>query len=195
MITRPAPFFKAWLWLLLILVNVGPIAAQTTGTLRGQVLDLSGATVPAAHVVATVSGTNLTREATTAIDGDFVLPALAVGRYELAIDAPGFKQYIQRDVEITLGHVTLVEAVLELGLMTQVVTAVAESPLIETTSTQIGAVVGNRAVVNLPLNTRDTYQLLQLQPGVQSQTGIDTGLIAPGWFPSMEAVAAPTTSA
>ena len=49
----------------------------------------------------------------------------------------------------------------------------AEAPLVETTSTQMGAVVNQRAVSQLPLNARDTYQLLQLQPGVQSQTGSD----------------------
>src|SRR5581483_4652063 len=46
-------------------------------------------------------------------------------------------------------------------------------PLVDTTSTQLGAVVNDRAVVQLPLNARDTYQLLQLQPGVQSQVGSD----------------------
>ena len=49
----------------------------------------------------------------------------------------------------------------------------AEAPLVETTSTQMGAVVNQRAVSQLPLNARDTYQFLQLQPGVQSQTGSD----------------------
>ena len=59
-----------------------------------------------------------------------------------------------------------------------------EAPLVETTSTQLGAVVNQRAVSQLPLNARDTYQLLQLQPGVQSQTGSDLfyGSDKPAWF-------------
>ena len=65
----------------------------------------------------------------------------------------------------------VVDATLQIGEVTQSVTAEAEAPLVETTSTQLGAVMNSRSVVDLPLNTRDTYQLLQLQPGVQSQQG------------------------
>src|SRR5260370_5467258 len=62
---------------------------------------------------------------------------------------------------------------MEIGESTQVVTAEASAPLVETTSTQLGAVMNEISIVNLPLATRDTYQLLQLQPGVQSQQGYD----------------------
>ena len=60
-----------------------------------------------------------------------------------------------------------------IGGTQEVVEVTSEAPLVETTSTQMGAVVNQRAVSQLPLNARDTYQLLQLQPGVQSQTGSD----------------------
>ena len=86
------------------------------------------------------------------------------------METAGFKKFVQR-AEVTLGHVVVVDATLQIGEVTQSVTAEAEAPLVETTSTQLGAVVNSRAVVELPLNTRDTYQLLQLQPGVQSQQG------------------------
>jgi hypothetical protein len=62
---------------------------------------------------------------------------------------------------------------MQVGQTKEVVEVTSEAPLVETTSTQMGAVVNSRAVVQLPLNARDTYQLLQLQPGVQSQTGSD----------------------
>jgi len=52
-----------------------------------------------------------------------------------------------------------------------------EAPLVETTSTQLGAVVGDRAVSQLPLNSRDTYQLLQLQPGVMSTVGSSNSIV------------------
>ena len=53
----------------------------------------------------------------------------------------------------------------------EVVEVTSEAPLVDTTSTQLGAVVNDRAVSQLPLNSRDTYQFLQLQPGVQSSVG------------------------
>ena len=65
------------------------------------------------------------------------------------------------------------DSVLQLGTAQEVVEVTSQAPLVETTSTQMGAVVNSRSVSQLPLNARDTYQLLQLQPGVQSQTGSD----------------------
>ena len=160
-----------------VLVTVGGLErsyGQTTGTLRGTVTDPSGAVIQGAHVGAVQSETHTSRETATDERGDYALPALAVGRYLVEVDVPGFKKYLRQDVEVNLGRVTVVDATLEVGLATQVITAMADPPLLETSSTQLGVVVGERSVVDLPLNARDTYQLLQLQPGVQSQTGIDT---------------------
>ena len=69
---------------------------------------------------------------------------------------------MQSHVEVTLGHVINVNAVLVLGEITQTVEVQAQGVQVETTSTQLGSVMNSRAVVNLPLNSRDTYQLLQL---------------------------------
>ena len=143
---------------------------QTTGDLRGSVKDPSGLVIVGAGVNATLEGTSTNRTATSDAKGDFVVPSLPVGPYTVTVESTGFKKFAQH-VEITLGHVVVVDATLEIGAVTQTVTAEAEAALVETTSTQLGAVMNSRAVVDLPLNTRDTYQLLQLQPGVQSQQG------------------------
>lgn len=171
---RPTALLALITCVLFAVGGLPPSYAQTTGTLRGTVTDPSGAVIPLAHVAAVQSETHVTRETATNESGDYAFPALAVGSYLVQINAPGFKEHRREDVEVELGHVTVVNATLEIGLPTQVITALADPPLIETSSTQIGVVVGERSVVDLPLNTRDTYQLLQLQPGVESQTGIDT---------------------
>jgi len=62
-------------------------------------------------------------------------------------------------------------SVLQIGQTEEVVEVTSEAPQVDTTSTQLGAVINDRSVNELPLNTRDTYQFLQLQPGVQSQLG------------------------
>jgi len=147
--------------------------AQTTGTIRGSVTDPSGALVPGASVTAAQSDTHVTRTVTTNDSGDYEFPALPVGRYTVSVQAPGFKLARHTEIDVRLGHVTAVDVKLELGPVAQVVSAEAAAPLIEIVSTQVGAVVNDKAVVELPLNTRDTYQLLQLQPGVQSQLGSD----------------------
>ena len=147
--------------------------AQTTGTLQGTVTDTSSAVVPGSRVTAKLEGAAITRSTATDARGEFVLPALPVGAYTIEVEATGFKKFVQAHVEVTLGHVINVNAVLELGEVTQTVEVQAQGVQVETSSTQLGAVMGSRAVINLPLNSRDTYQLLQLQPGVQSQQGYD----------------------
>ena len=156
-----------------IVVTGGGLWAQTTGTIRGTVADPSGAVVPGAQVEAILAQAYVSRTTQSNAEGEFVFPALPVGRYTVIVKAPGFREYQQSNVEVQIGHVTLANANLELGTLAQVVMAVAEAPLVETTSTQMGAVVSDRMVTQLPLNARDTYQLLQLQPGVQSELGSD----------------------
>ncbi|MGO8788875.1 MAG: carboxypeptidase regulatory-like domain-containing protein [Terriglobia bacterium] len=162
---------------MLLIVSIfaagGSLWAQTTGTIRGTVQDPSGAIVPGAQVAATLEQAYVNRTTQTNAEGQYVFPALPVGRYSVMVKAPGFQEYRQSDVEVQIGHVTVANVNLELGTLAQVITAEAQAPLVETTSTQMGAVVSDRMVTQLPLNARDTYQLLQLQPGVQSQLGSD----------------------
>jgi len=157
----------------LALVSIHCAIAQTTGVIRGTVKDPSGAVIGGAKITAIVQATNATRTAASDIRGEYVFPTLPVGKYTVEIEAPGFKKYSNRDLDVTIGHVIVVDAALELGEVSQVITAEAKAPLVETSSTQLGAVVNEATITNLPLNARDTYQLLQLQPGVQSQQGYD----------------------
>ena len=164
-------FLRAVFGSVALLALALPAGAQTTGTIRGTVTDTSGAVIPGAKVAAVLSGTYASRTTNTNQGGDYVFPSLAVGHYTVVIDAEGFREVQQRDIEVSIGHVVVVNAKMELGALAQVVTTEATAPLIETSSTQLGAVANDRTVSQLPLNARDTYQLLQLQPGVQSQTG------------------------
>ncbi len=158
---------------LALLLGAGQLFCQTTGDVRGLVVDPSGAVVSGAKITAVLKGEGTERHAATDATGQFTVPTLPVGSYTIRVQAPGFKTFEQSDVAVDIGRVAQINASLELGQSTQIVTAEASAPLVETTSTQLGAVMNSTSVVNLPLNTRDTYQLLQLQPGVQSQTGYD----------------------
>ncbi|MFY9528957.1 MAG: carboxypeptidase regulatory-like domain-containing protein [Candidatus Acidiferrales bacterium] len=167
------PFRKLPLFIIAAFIFPAAALAQTTGTIRGAVNDPSGLVVAGARVTVTWQETHATRTAASDANGDFEFPALAVGHYTAEIEAVGFKKYVQKDIDVTLGHVVVINAKLQIGASSQEVTVTAGAPLVETTSTQLGAVVNERAVTQLPLNARDTYQLLQLQPGVQSQVGSD----------------------
>src|SRR6202034_1116054 len=74
---------------------------------------------------------------------------------------------------VTIGHVAVVDIALSVGGASETIEVLGNATQVETTSTQIGAVMDETAVRELPLSTRNTYHLLQLQPGVQSQVGAD----------------------
>ncbi|HKW87181.1 MAG TPA: carboxypeptidase-like regulatory domain-containing protein [Candidatus Acidoferrales bacterium] len=168
---RPASCFRLGILFVFVLFCGRAAFSQTTGTIRGTVKDPSGASVPNAKVTATNVATQVTRTAATDKDGDFTVVELEVGTYTVSIEASGFQKFVTRGVRVDIGHVATLEAQLVLGTTEQTVTVEAEAAQVETTSTQLGAVMNDRAVTELPLNTRDTFQLLQLQPGVQSQLG------------------------
>ncbi len=166
-------FLRVSLLAVLILSAGSAIMAQTTGEIQGTVKDPSGALVPGANVTATSLATAEARTAQSGKDGDFEFTEMAIGHYAVTVEAPGFKKSTIKDVEVTLGHVTLANTTLQVGGATETVTVEGQAAQVETSSTQIGAVMNDVAVSQLPLTSRDAYQLLQLQPGVQSQLGAD----------------------
>ena len=89
----------------------------------------------------------------------------------------GFKKDLRHGVSVDLNQVVTLNMVMQIGQAQEVVDVTSEAPLVDTTSTQLGAIMGSREVSSLPLNSRDTYQLLQLQPGVMSTTGSSNSLI------------------
>src|SRR6202162_6442471 len=164
---------RACLSVLVMFLLGGAAWGQTNGTIRGTVQDQIGAVVPGATVTVTLTGTDSTRSVTADKDGAFDIPELAVGSYNLTADAPGFKKFVAKDVVVTIGHVNLVIVNLQLGGSSETVTVEANAAQVETTSTQLGAVMTDVSIRELPMNTRNAYGLLQLQPGVQSQLGND----------------------
>jgi len=149
------------------------LAQSTGGRVLGRIADPSGAVLGDVKIVLTNQATGVVREAATSSGGDYVFVEVVPGRYDVSFEHPGFKKNVQKDVTVEVNQVVTLNPVLQLGAAQEIVEVTSEAPLVETTSTQMGAVVNSRSVSQLPLNTRDTYQLLQLQPGVQSQTGSD----------------------
>ncbi len=150
------------------------IAAQSTGgRIRGTVSDPSGAAVMGAKVTLINEATNVSRDVDTGTNGDYLLIEVPVGSYEIDVAQQGFKKYVRKGVALDLNEVISVDITLQLGTTAETVEVTGAPPVVDTTTTQLGAVVNERASTQLPLNQRDVYQLLQLQPGVQSQLGND----------------------
>jgi hypothetical protein len=148
-------------------------AQSTGGRIRGTVTDPSGGAVPTANVSLINEGTHATREVQSGASGEYIFIEVPIGSYEIDLTIQGFKKYVHKGVGLDLNQVLTVDINLQLGGSTEVVEVTGAPPVVDTTSTQLGAVVNERSSTQLPLNQRDVYQLLQLQPGVQSQLGND----------------------
>jgi len=163
---------------ILILATLGAApfgAAQSTGgRIRGTVTDPSGGAVAAAKVTLTNEATNVTRDVDSGVNGDYLFIEVPVGSYEIDVTQQGFKKYVRKGIALNLNEVLSLDIALQIGATAETVEVTGAPPVVDTTSTQLGAVVNERASTQLPLNQRDVYQLLQLQPGVQSQLGNDT---------------------
>jgi hypothetical protein len=155
-----------------------PLAAQSTGgRILGRVADPSGAVLSGVKVMIVNEATGVTRETVTNENGDYVFPEVAVGTYRVEFDQKGFKKNIRRAVQLDINQVITLNMTMQIGGAAEVVDVTAEAPLVDTTSTQLGAVVNDRTVTQLPLNARDTYQFLQLQPGVMSTVGSSNSVV------------------
>jgi hypothetical protein len=152
-------------------------AQGTGGRILGRVSDPSGALIAHVKVVATNEATGVGRNAESNDSGDYSFPEVPVGVYTLSFELAGFKKDLRHGVSVDLNQVVTLNMVMQIGQQQEVVDVTSEAPLVDTTSTQLGAIMDSREVSNLPLNTRDTYQLLQLQPGVMSTTGSSNSLI------------------
>ena len=148
-------------------------AQSTGGRIRGTVMDPSGGAVPAATVQLINEGTHATRETLSGANGEYIFIEVPVGSYEVDLTLQGFKKYVRKGIVLDLNQVLTLDIALQLGGSTDIVEVTGAPPVVDTTSTQLGAVVNERSSTQLPLNQRDVYQLLQLQPGVQSQLGND----------------------
>ena len=164
------------LFLVLAMLFAAPFAgAQSTGgRIRGTVSDPSGASVAAATVTLLNEATHTAHEVQTNASGEYLFIEVPIGSYEIDVTQAGFKKFIRKGIALDLNEVISVDITLQLGAATESVEVTGAPPVVDTSSTQLGAVVNERASTQLPLNQRDVYQLLQLQPGVQSQLGNDT---------------------
>ncbi len=162
----------------LCLIGSTLVSAQGTGgRILGRVSDPTGAILGGVKVTLTNEATGVSSETTTNGNGDYGFPQVAVGVYRMEFDLTGFKKNLQRAVNVDLNQIVTVNSVLQIGATKETVEVTSEAPLVDTSSTQLGAIMDSRQVSNLPLNTRDTYQLLQLQPGVMSTVGSSNTLV------------------
>src|SRR6266436_8451335 len=145
----------ATLFILTVLLAAPFAGAQSTGgRIRGTVTDPSGGAVASAKVTLINEATNVTREAQSGASGEYIFIEVPIGSYEIDLTIHGFKKYVHKGVGLDLNQVLTVDINLQLGGSTEVVEVTGAPPVVDTTSTQLGAVVNERSSTQLPLNQR-----------------------------------------
>src|SRR5947209_4651388 len=147
------------------------LAQSTGGRILGRVADPSGAVLANVSVRIRNQATGVARDTKTNGSGDYTFVEVAPGNYTAEFEQKGFKRNVQKDVTVDVNQAVTLNSTLQIGATAETVEVTSEAPLVDITSTQLGAVVNDRSVSQLPLNARDTYQFLQLQPGVVSTVG------------------------
>ncbi len=137
------------------------------GSIIGTVTDQSGAAVPSAKVTITEVNKDVSFVTSTNESGNYEQTHLIVGRYRVRVEAPGFRPYVQENVDLSVDAATQVNASLQVGAVTQEVSVTAEVPLLKTERTDVATTFSERQVEELPIFQRNFTQFELLSPGTQ----------------------------
>jgi hypothetical protein len=162
----------AGLLLLFVCALLAPIAVYgqaVYGNIVGTVVDSSGSAVPNAKVTITDLGRGVSTTTTTNDSGVFTQRFLIVGRYQVRVEAQGFKT-AQQEVSVSVDQETSIDIKLQVGEVTQIVEISAETPLLKTERTDVAVTLSEKTVTNLPILNRRFSNFELLTPGVQATT-------------------------
>jgi Carboxypeptidase regulatory-like domain len=142
--------------------------------------------IPNATVIAANNGTGVESKTTTTATGNYTIPSLTAGFYTLTVEAPGFKKFVQDNIEIQVAVTNRIDAALEVGATSETVTITAEAPLLKTETAEQSTIVATNRINDLPLNfgggggstgdIRNPFMFNVLSPGVAA-AGNDTANI------------------
>jgi hypothetical protein len=154
---------------LFLLAGWSALNAQvTTADVIGTVTDGTGAVLPDARVSIENLDTHDTRVVQTNGSGEYVVTLLPIGRYQIRIENQGFKTFAVSSVTLASGDRVRIDAHLEVGQIMETVEVRGSAVALQTDTSTIGAVVGERSVQDLPLNGRNFSTLAQLAPGTNA---------------------------
>ena len=157
-------------------------AQVNTGTISGTVQDASGAAIAGAAVTVRHVDTGTTRTLVTDTGGRYTAPDLPLGNYEVQAQQPGFQTEVRSGINLTVGREEVVNLALKVGQISEKVLVTGEAPLVESTTSALSALVDERTIRDMPLNTRSYTDLALSQPGVvtvgagQSSMAFDFGM-------------------
>jgi len=135
--------------------------AQITGTLKDQ----SNAVLPGVTVTAKNQATGLTRVATTDATGQYRLSALTPGVYDVTTDLSGFSAEARKDIVLVIDQVAIIDFTMKPAAIAETITVAGESPIVDTTKSDVSTSVSTDQIQNLPVAARRWVDLAMLTPG------------------------------
>ncbi|MCU1252616.1 MAG: Cna protein B-type domain, TonB-dependent Receptor Plug Domain protein [Edaphobacter sp.] len=166
----PLRAFRTLLQVSVLVLCALPMHGQTanTGAIAGTVSDPSGALVACAAVVVKSQATQEERDLTTDAEGNFSIPFLSPGNYDLTVRAPGFEPLVLKDVQVQITEVSRLKIQLPIGGAKEQIAVSAKPPLIQTENATLGRVIDHESVVDLPLVDRNFTEILGLTAGTNT---------------------------
>jgi hypothetical protein len=133
-----------------------------SAAISGVVRDVTGAVVPGVKVTAKHTESGLTRTVNTNESGDYRMPSLPVGAYEVTAEMLGFKQQVRRGINLAVAQEAVINLTLEVGNLQDEVTVTGDAPLVNTTLASTAGLITGEQLKDLPLNGRSFHELMTL---------------------------------
>ncbi len=166
--------FQCCLVLFSSLLLILSAAAQVqNGQFTGTVTDQTGAAIAGAKVVVTHKATNLSVTVTTNALGFYTIKELPPGAYDLTVEASSFRSVSNKGVTINAGTTTRVDARMQVGQAKEIVEVSGAAALVNTDDSKLAETISSEQIQNLPLNGRNVYDLIRLNPGAVDVRGVD----------------------
>jgi hypothetical protein len=158
---------------LVLFLLTGCLSAQIDlATLTGTVIDPSGAVVPGAKIEAVAQATGLRTETTSNSKGVYIVPGLAVGKYDVTASHSGFETVQYKDVSLMVGETRTINVHLKVGAVHETM-EVKAPPTLDETSPELSGVIDTKEIQSIPVNGRNWASLLLLAPGAIDDGGGD----------------------
>jgi hypothetical protein len=151
-------------------------SAQTSASLAGSVVDVTGGALQAVVINVRNTETGIARETTTDVNGRFVLAGLPVGEYEVRATLPGFRPLARTGILLTVGEQASLQLTLQVGAAEVVTVAAGTSP-VNTRTSELSYLVDRRTIEQIPINGRNFTDLMSLQPSVTPFPHRDNGSV------------------
>jgi hypothetical protein len=149
---------------LCLLLQGVAVAQSDRGSIAGSVVDSTGAAVSGASVVVRGTATGSVYKTITTAEGVYRISDIGIGRYDVTVELAGFKSSVQTGVQIQINTVSALNITLQPGDVKEEVTVMSDAPTIQTESSDVGTVVGDKQIHDLPLALNSTGQSFVRSP-------------------------------